>query len=156
MDLGFARLYLDRRELMELDGNGQNWTGQDSHSSTQWTVADWTGLEYTSAEWTGLSRTALQDWTGQFCTSLDCLSLSLTSPDCTTLHYPGLNWKLPCRTVSSLHLARLICTELRCTFPNETDKDCAALHVNVLHWTRPRSLALHSTGSNLKGLCWIA
>ena len=109
-------------------------------------------------EWTGLSRAAFRkteldgtapNWTG--------LSLSeLSEPDCTTLHYPGLNWKVPYRTVSSLHLARLICTELHSTFPNETDKDCTALHVNVLHWTRPHRIALHSAGSKLKGLFWIA
>ena len=68
-------------------------------------------------DWTGLSRTALQktemDGTALHWTGLDCLRLSLTSPDCITLHYPGLDWNVPYRTVSSMHLARLICTENR-------------------------------------------
>ena len=92
------------------------------------------------------------DLTGQAQTPLDGLDRN----DFTRLHYPGLNWKVPYRTVSSLHLARLICTELHCTFPNETDKDCTALHVNVLHWTRQHRIALHSNGSTLKGFFWIA
>ena len=147
-----------RREQTELDRTGLDWTSTDS---TQWTGPDQTRMEYTSAEWTGLKWTEPKHfrrlkWTALYLIGLEGLSLSLTSPDCSTLHYPQLNWKVPYRTVSSLHLARLICTEVHCTFPNETDKDCTALHVNVLHWTRPHRISLHSAGSKFKGLCWIA
>ena len=113
------------RERTVLDWTGLDWTGADS---TEWTEPHVSGVDRT-----GLSRTALQktELDGMHFTGLDCLTLSLTSLDCTTLHYPGLNWKVPYRTVSSLHLARLICTELHSTFPNETDKDCTALYMNV-------------------------
>ena len=116
-------------------GMDWNWTGTNS-IGLDWTGADsteWTGPHVSGVDRTGLSRTALQkiELDGMHFTGLDCLSLSLTSPDCTTLHYPGLNWKVPYRTVSSLHLARLICTELHSTFPNETDKDCTALYMNI-------------------------
>ena len=61
---------------------------------------DWTGPHVVGVDWTGLSRIALQ-WTALHFTGLDCLRLSLTSPDCTTLHYPGLKWKVPYRTVTA-------------------------------------------------------
>ena len=131
---------------MELDGNRLHLN--------DWTGLNWTGVHVSGVAWTGLDWAGQHfrrlNWTALYLTGLDCLCLSFTSPDCTIPRYPGLNRKVPYRTVSSLHLARLICTELRCTFPNETDKDCTALHVNVLHWTRPRRRALHSAGSKLK------
>ena len=106
---------------------------------------DWGARQRSGMDWTQPESTS-EDLTGRHCTSLDCLRLN----------YPGLNWKVPYRTVSLLYLARLICTELHCTFPNETDKDCTGFQVNVLHWTRRHKIAMHSTGSNLKRLFWIA
>ena len=90
---------------------------------------DWTGLDWTARQWSGLDWTEPDhfrrlNWTALYFTGLDCRSLSLTSPDCTTLLYLAL----PCltgkyNTGQSLHLATLIYTELHSTFPKETDKD---------------------------------
>ena len=138
---------------MELDGKKQNWM--------EWGL-DWTGTDRNKLDQSARQREWIRlDLAGEYFrrlnwTVLHFPGLSQRELDLTRLHYPGLNWKVPYRTVSSLHLARLICTELHCTFPNETDKDCTALHVNVLHWTRPDRIALHSNGNTLKGLFWIA
>ena len=86
-------------------GMDWNWTGTNS-IGLDWTGADsteWTGPHVSGVDRTGLSRTALQktELDGMHFTGLDCLTLSLTSLDCTTLHYPGLNWKVPYRTVTA-------------------------------------------------------
>ena len=91
-----------------LDWNVLSWKG----INWNWTGTDRIGLDGRRFHWmprvsgvdrTGLSRTALQktELDGMHFTGLDCLILSLTSPDCTTLHYPGLNWKVPYRTVTA-------------------------------------------------------
>ena len=101
------------RERIDLNGTGLDWAGREQTPLNR--------LDRIKLDWS----TPSADWTG----------LSLAEFDFSRLHYPRLNWKVPYRIVSSLHLARLICTELHCTFPNETNKDCTALHVNVVHWT---------------------
>ena len=90
---------------IEMNSAGREWigigwdgTGLDGRRF-HW--MDWTARRW---EWSGL------DWAGQHCRRLkwtalhftgpDCLRLTSTSPDCTTLHYPGLNWKVPYRTVT--------------------------------------------------------
>ena len=121
------------------DGTGLGGTGTDSLNRLDRIKLDWSTRRRSGLDWSGLSRTAFQktevdgnvpNWTGLSLAEFDFSRLHYT-----TLHYPRLNLKVPCRIVSSLHLARLICTELHCTFPNETNKDCTALHVNVIHWT---------------------
>ena len=84
-----------RTNSIGLDWTGLDWTGADS--------MEWTGPHVSGVDRTGLSRTALQktELDGMHFTGLDCLTLSLTSLDCTTLHYPGLNWKVPYRTVTA-------------------------------------------------------
>ena len=94
-------------------GINWNWMGADS--------TEWTGPRVSGVDRTGLSRTALQktEMDGMHFTRLDCLTLSLTSPDCTTLHYPGLNWKVPYRTV---------------TAPRYTDLHWTAFYVSKWNW----------------------
>ena len=157
--IGRKRIDLNRTEL---DRKWRDWldgTGREQ--------APLNGLDRIKLDWSTHQRSAQEgtepdsiseDWTGRHCTPLDWTVFAwawIHQTALHSLHYPGLNWKVPYRTVSSLHLARLICTELHSTFPNETDKDCTALYMNVLHWTRPHRIHKHSTGSNLKGLFWI-
>ena len=133
MDLGYAGY-----KCTQLEGNVWNWmrtsrierngSGLDGHRLHS---VDWTGVHVSRVDWTRLSRTALQrtelDGTALRWTRMSKPELEFTRLHQTALQYPGLNWKVPYRTVSSLHLARLICTELHCTFPNETDIDCTSL-----------------------------
>ena len=51
----------------------------------------------TTEDWTGL-RLSGMDWTALYFTRSDCLRLRLTSPDSTTLQYPGLKRKVPYST----------------------------------------------------------
>ena len=53
-----------------------NWKGADS--------TEWTGPRVSGMDRTGLCRTALQktEMDGMHFTRLDCLTLSLNSPDC--------------------------------------------------------------------------
>ena len=129
------------RERIDLNGTGLDWAGREQTPINRLDriKLDWSTRRRSGLDWTGLSRTAFQkteldgtvrNWNGLSLPEFDFSRLHYT-----TLHYPRLNWKVPYRIVSSLHLARLICTELHCTFPNETNKDCTALHVNVVHWT---------------------
>ena len=82
---------------MELDGNELDWTGRAQIPLN--------GLDLTSEEWAGLDRAGQYfrrlNWTTLHLTGLDCLSLSSTSADCTTLHYPGSNYKVPYTTVTA-------------------------------------------------------
>ena len=65
---------------MELDGNEQYWTRRAQNPLNK--------LDHTSVDWTGLALARQHfrrlNWTALHFTGLDCLSLSLTSPDCTT------------------------------------------------------------------------
>ena len=147
MDLGYPRLKFSKVEVNEWNWMGTNRFERDGNRLhlNDWTGLNWTGVHVSGVAWTGL------DWTEPDSISEDWTGRSLPEFHFTRLHYTALyRRKVPYRTVSSLHLARLMCTELQCTFPNETEKDCTALHVNVLHWTRPRRRALHSAGSKLK------
>lgn len=75
-------------------------------------------------------------------TGLDCFTLSLTLPNCTTLHFLDLNGK---------HR-----TGQQFTALHGTDMHRNVSHVDVVYWTRPHRILLRGTEVNLEGLLWIA
>ena len=88
-------MYLAGRKWI---GIGLDGTGPDGRRF-HW--MDWTARQWSGLDWTEPDHFRRLNWTALYFIGLDCRSLSLTSPDCTTLHYPGLNWKVLYRTVTA-------------------------------------------------------
>ena len=94
--LCWIEMNLAGREWIGIGRDGTGLDGRRFHWM-DWTARQW---EWSGLDWAGQHFRILK-WTALHFTGPDCLRLTLTSPDCTTLHYPGLNWKVPYRTVTS-------------------------------------------------------
>ena len=138
--LCWIEMYLAGRKWIGigLDGTGLDWTGLDLRRF-HW--MDWTARQWSGLDWTEPDHFRRLNWTALYFTGLDCRSLSLTSPDCTTLLYLALPWIELESTIQDSH-----CTSLHWSTPNCIPRFQRKLIKTVLHCIRMYSTGLDHIG----------